>query len=105
MNEQVLNELCVLHGFEWSRLGVYLKVVSKRDTYYILDMDHQGRKIKLWHANKYSHAGKHYHGEHKNLECIMRSIQSHDKIYLPGSRNNKLTRMTELFKQLHNTPA
>ena len=105
MNEQELNELCSLHGFKYSLMGIYYKIVSKRGTYYILNLDHERRKIKLWHANEYAHAGKHYHGEHDNLECIMKSIQSHDEIYLPGHRNNKLTRMTELFNQLHNTSA
>jgi len=105
LNKEVLEKLCKEYGFSFSIMGKYIQIVSKRDTYYILDMNHEGRRIKLFHQNIYASAGFHKHGEHESLKNIFASIFSHDNIYNVGSRNNKLTRMTELFNQLHNTPA
>ena len=101
MDKKLLEKLCERYSFSWDTIGYYVRITSKRGTYYILDEDHQDRPIKLYHENFYAGAGMHFHGKHDDINCIMKSIKSHDEIYNVGSRHNKFTRMTEIFNQLH----
>lgn len=100
MNRLELRGLCLRYGFHWDVIGEYIRIQSKRDTWYIKDLNHEGRQIELNHQNKCGDARFHFHGKHKNLEKVLKSIDSHDKIYQPNSRNNKLTRITNTFKLL-----
>jgi len=95
-----LRRLCLRHSFHYDVLGNYLRIHSKRDTWYILDRNYDGRLIELEHQNQYDNARFHKQGKHKNLENIFKSIKSHDSIFIPGHRNNKLTRITNTFKLL-----
>lgn len=100
MNKDLLEGLCKVYGFSWTILGIYIKIVSKRGTYYILNLDHEGRQIKLYHQNIYNNSAMHKHGKHKDLENVFRSIKSHDEIYLPGHRNNKFERIIDICNRL-----
>ena len=100
INREELRRLCLVHSFHFDVLGNYIRIHSKRDTWYIADRSYEGRLIELEHQNKYGSANYHSQGKHKNLENIFKSIQSHDLIYIPGHRNNKLTRITNTFKLL-----
>jgi len=101
MDKEEIERLCREYNFSWSILGRYIKIKSKRDTYYILDIDYEGRQIKLYHQNEQHDSGKHSHGKHNNLRCTMKSIQSHDNIFQLGSRNNKYERLMMMFDQIH----
>jgi len=100
MNRIELESLCLRYGFQFDKIGKYIRIESKRDTWYVLDMEHYGRSILLEHQNRYGDSSFHSHGKHKNMRNIFKSIDSHENIYLLGHRNNKLTRITNTFKLL-----
>lgn len=100
MNRMELRGLCLRYGFHWDKIGEYIRIRSKRDTWYVKDLNHEGRLISLNHQNKYGDSRFHFHGKHKDLKNILKAIDSHDKIYQPFHRNNKLTRITNIFKLL-----
>ena len=100
MDKEELDRLCKMYGYSWSVMGEYIEIVSKRDTYFILNLDHEWRRIELRHLNEHKNSRTHSHGKHKDLCCIFSSIFSHDNIYKAGSRNNKFTRITNDYKRL-----
>ncbi|MBZ9622894.1 hypothetical protein G9F71_008510 [Clostridium sp. FP2] len=100
MNKIEIENLCFKHGFSWDKIGEYIRIQSKRDTWYIKDINHDGRLIELEHQNKYRDARFHSQGKHENLKNIFKSIESHDHREELGHRNNKLTRITNTFKLL-----
>lgn len=100
MNRGEIRGLCLKYGFHWDIIGEYVRIQSKRGTWYIKDIDHEGRLISLNHQNSYKDSRTHAQGKHKNLKKIFIAINSHDQIYIPGHRNNKLTRITNTFKLL-----
>jgi hypothetical protein len=100
MNKLEVRGLCLKYDFHWDVIGEFIRIQSKRDTYYIKDINHEGRLITLNHQNSYKDSRYHFQGNHKNLKDVFKSISSHDQIYIPGHRNNKLTRITDTFKLL-----
>ncbi|MBK5239769.1 hypothetical protein [Clostridium sp.] len=100
MDRSELRELCELHSFSFDKIGEYIRIHSKRDTWYILDVEHNGRRITLEHQNFYGCSRFHFQGKHKNLHNIFEAISSHDQREQLGHRNNKLTRITNTFKLL-----
>jgi len=102
MSRIELESLCLQYGFQFDKIGKYIRIRSKRDTWYVLDMEHEGRSILLEHQNsRYSgDANFHFQSKHKNMRNVFKSIKSHDNIYQIGHRNNKLTRITNTFKLL-----
>jgi len=100
INREELKRLCEKHGFFFDKIGTFIRIHSKRDTWYIVDRDYEGRLIELEHQNSYHDSRFHSQGKHKNLENVFKSIKSHDLRDMPGHRNNKLTRLTNIFKLL-----
>lgn len=106
MNKELLEKLCLEYGFSWDILGGYIRIVSKRkDTYYFLNVDHEGHKIKLYHGNERNDSNMHKHGKYDNLNCLFKMIKFHDEREIPGRRKDKLSRMTILFNSLHSAHA
>lgn len=102
MDRELLENLCKRYGFNYDTIGHYVRIKSKRkDEWYLLDLELDGHDIKLYHGNEKNNAKMHKQGKHKDLNCIFRSIKSHDEREQLGHRNNKLTRLTDIFNQLN----
>ena len=102
--EEEVKRLCKLYSYTYRVSGQYLRIVSSRDAWYILNRDHEGRAIKLEHENAHGHIGMHLHGKHKNIIDTFKAIYSHDNLdkhYV----HNKPSRITGLLNQIHNVYA
>ena len=56
----------------------YIKIVSKRDTWYIENREHYNR-IKLMHHNRRKSEGRHYQGYFRTIYDIFKYIDNHDR--------------------------
>ena len=98
MNKEDIEGLCERYGFTHDILGKYVMIRSKRDTWYVLNREHEDRMIILEHQNQHGDSRCHAQGKHKNLENIFKAIDKHD--HREFNRNNKFTRITNDFKRL-----
>jgi hypothetical protein len=99
-----LDKLCEKYGFTWDYSGMYIKIKSNMDVWYIEDeLDYSERCITLYHGNKSVYSMNSYRGRKKsnrntwnisnnqiwhrqtsnkmNLKEVFRYICRHDKKY------------------------
>jgi len=100
MNKQELERLCTQHGFSYTEMGIYIQIKSRIDTYYILNCDHEGRRITLYHQNNIGNARIHPHKTHINLKCLFWEIQWHDNRYTNTQKRYKQNRTMMMFDQI-----
>jgi hypothetical protein len=96
-----LNELCKKYGFLYDIIGWYIRVYSKRDTWYFFNKDYKiYEKIKLLHANSYGGAGTHrQRGEFNNIYEVFNYIDNHDKREI--MKQDKVCRIAEKLKIIY----
>lgn len=90
MNE-LLTKLCEQYNFTYDFIGEYIKIISRRDTWYILNKDHSSCScITLYHSNNHGSANMHKQkGTYKTLYNIFDYIYCHDNKYILH-KNRKL---------------
>lgn len=96
-----LNQLCKKYNFRYDEIGKYIRVFSKRDTWYFVNRDYRPYElIKLLHANNYGGAGIHAQkGGFNNLQQIFAYVDKHDKKEL--LRRDKTIRIAEKLKIIY----
>jgi hypothetical protein len=96
-----LNKLCNKYDFTYDTIGNYVRIFSKRDTWYFVNKDYKSfEAIKLYHANHYGGAGIHKQkSEFNNLYQIFEYISRHDKKEL--MKRDKVFRIAEKLKILY----
>ena len=101
MNKEDLERLCKMYGFSHEILGNYIQIKSEVNTYYILNREHEWRTIELRHQNSLGNARTHTHGQHRDLQSIFWSIQTHEDRFTFIKKIHKTTRMERLFNIIH----
>jgi hypothetical protein len=99
MDKQLLERLCNQYGYTYRELGNKIRITSARDAWYIPAYCTSGYMIKLDHENTRGNTETHPHGKHRNLYDIFKAIYSHDT--REQHRNNKYTRIDELFQKIN----
>ena len=97
--EDVLNAYCQQYDFDWDIIGEYVRIRSKRDTWLVLNRDHEGRKLKLRHMNAYDSGGSHFQCTCSGLRKLFDYISKHDNKEMFMS--NKTDRIYNHLKELN----
>lgn len=98
MDGQELVKLCDCYGYRFDELGCYIRIISNRDTWYILNINYCGHKIELKHENTKGKAYMHSHGKHSSLKDIFKCIYSHDNREM--IRNNKTMKLLNILNTI-----
>lgn len=98
MDRELLERLCEEYNYKWDKIGNLIRIVSKRDEWYVLDLELDGHPITLLHSNSRGSASTHKQGRHRNLTNIFKAIHSHD--FREDHRSNKLTRLTAIYQKI-----
>jgi len=100
MNKREINKLCKEYNFKWDVIGEYVRIISYKDSWYMLNLEHEGRKIKHKHGNSCGSSLFHDQGNHKDIYKVFRVIHEHD--FLAGYRyvDRSAKRINNICKQI-----
>jgi U3 small nucleolar RNA-associated protein 14 len=98
--EEKIKQLCCQYGFRYDTINIYIKIISKRDTWFIINREYKSiEDIKLYHGNNYGGAGIHRQkGKYKNIFQIFEYINRHDNKEF--KQNNNIWRISKILNQL-----
>lgn len=94
-----IEKLCKMYGFSWDKIGIYIQIKSKRDTWYIENRDYTWHKIQLYHQNIYGNSYMHKQGKHDNLRYVFIAMYKHDH-HEELHVNNKLVKIMNDYRLL-----
>jgi hypothetical protein len=98
---EVISNLCKRYGFKFDFIGKYVKIVSKRDTWYFINRQYNTfDNIKLLHQNNYGGSGTHRQNRNfRSLKEVFAYIDGHDRKELTS--RDKCSRIFDTLKVLY----
>ena len=100
MNKGNIEKLCKEYNFQWDVIGDYIRIHSYKDSWYILNLDHEGRLIKLKLGNSFGSSIFHDQGKHKDIYKVFKAIHKHDLLVGYRYIDRPANRINNICKQL-----